>query len=220
MSLKNTANKLLTNKYVLYTILFLAITNVLGYLSIQDFKSLTIFIVIGILTQYFSKNMTVVLLTTMLATNLIMILEKRSRIMEGLKNMKEPMKNKKEGMKNKKEGMKGNKKSKKKEEPFVDYAGSMKEAYTKMNKMIGGEGMKNLTKETMSLMKQQEALVANMEKMTPMLEGAQNMLEKFDTGKIEGLISKIGGMEGMNSVKEGLMEKMTNLGEKKKKNKK
>ena len=208
MTLKKTANKLLTNKYVLYTILFLAITNILGYLSVQDFKSLTIFIVVGVLTQYFSKNMAVVLLTTMFATNLIMIMERKSKIMEGLKNMKEGMKSKREGMK-KREPMTNDETDDEDDDNKLDYTGTMKEAYQQMNDMIGSEGMKNLTKETMGLMKQQEALVANMEKMTPMLEGAQNMLENFDTGKIEGLINKIGGMGGMESMKGGIMEKFT-----------
>ena len=50
---------ILKNKYVLYAVLFFAITNVLGFLQRKDFESLTIFIAIGLLSTHFSKNMTV-----------------------------------------------------------------------------------------------------------------------------------------------------------------
>ena len=38
--------KLLQNKYVLYLVLFIAVTNILGYLAIEDFRSLMVFIAI------------------------------------------------------------------------------------------------------------------------------------------------------------------------------
>ena len=48
-SVNKTVNKLLTNKYVLYATLFFAITNVLGYFSLQDFESITLFVLVGFL---------------------------------------------------------------------------------------------------------------------------------------------------------------------------
>ena len=57
------------NKYVLYAVLFFAITNVLGFLQRRDFESLTIFIAIGLLSTHFSKNMTVNLLVAMIGAN-------------------------------------------------------------------------------------------------------------------------------------------------------
>ena len=74
-------SKLLTNKYVLYVVLFLAITNILGYLSIGDFHSLIFFVAVGFLTNYFSKNMVVILGTAMLATNFLFASKK---LKEGL----------------------------------------------------------------------------------------------------------------------------------------
>ena len=191
MALGKTFDKLLTNKYVLYVVLFFAIANVLGYLSIGDFKSLTIFIVIGILTQYFSKNMLVVLLTTMLATSFIMVLERKSAIVEGFKKKKEGMaKKKKEGMAKKKKSVK---------EGQVNYSKTVKDNFKNINKMLGGEGMQSLTKETKSLIKQQEALQSNMKNLEPLVNKASKMLESFDVSK---LTDAIGSLSGKNSDSE------------------
>ena len=62
---------ILKNKYVLYAVLFFAITNVLGFLQRKDFESLTIFIAIGLLSTHFSKNMTVNLLVAMIGANVV-----------------------------------------------------------------------------------------------------------------------------------------------------
>ena len=61
---------LLKNKYVLYAVLFIAVTNVLGYLAVDDYKSLTLFIAVGVLSTYFSKNMIVNLGSAILITAL------------------------------------------------------------------------------------------------------------------------------------------------------
>ena len=74
---------LLQNKYVLYLVLFIAIANVLGYLAIEDFNSLMVFIAICALASYFSKNMIVILGSAILGTN---ILYANSRMREGMKN--------------------------------------------------------------------------------------------------------------------------------------
>ena len=62
------AFNILTNKYVLYTVLFLAITNVLGYLAMRDFESIILMVAVGALTNHFNKNMIVVLSASILAT--------------------------------------------------------------------------------------------------------------------------------------------------------
>ena len=47
---------ILKNKYVLYVLLVLALVNVLGYLAIQDYNSLALFVVIGLLSTSGSMN--------------------------------------------------------------------------------------------------------------------------------------------------------------------
>ena len=72
--------QLCKNKYVLYAVLLIAITNVLGYLTIQDYNSLVMFIAIGVLSTYFSKNMIVNLGSAIVFTNLFFA----KNVLEGL----------------------------------------------------------------------------------------------------------------------------------------
>lgn len=71
MNFKKEAEKLLTNKYFLYFIMFLSATNLLGYLVNYRFNSAIIFILIGLLMNQFSKNLVVVLLVALVITNLL-----------------------------------------------------------------------------------------------------------------------------------------------------
>ena len=82
MKLNKTVNKVLTNKYVLYVVLFLAITNVLGYLMVKDFESLALFISLGLITSYFSKNMIIIMGVAMFGTNVVFA---SNKIREGFK---------------------------------------------------------------------------------------------------------------------------------------
>lgn len=70
-------NDILKNKYVLYATLFFAITNVAGLISIGNFNSLAFMIVVAILTSYFTKNMIVILITAIIATNVIYMSNRR-----------------------------------------------------------------------------------------------------------------------------------------------
>ncbi len=62
--------KLFENKYLLYVALVVASANVLGYLAKEKYNAVTFFLAIGLLSSYFTKNMTVVLLICILSTAL------------------------------------------------------------------------------------------------------------------------------------------------------
>jgi hypothetical protein len=83
MSFTNEASKLLTNKYFLYFIVFLAISNILGYLVTNKLNAVIFFALICLLMANFSKNMVVILIVAIVATNLLMV---NSRMREGLEN--------------------------------------------------------------------------------------------------------------------------------------
>jgi len=85
MSIASEASKLFTNKYFLYFMVFLATTNVLGYLVMNKLNAVIFFVLVSLLTYQFSKNMAVVLLVAVIATNFMM----SNRMMrEGLENKK------------------------------------------------------------------------------------------------------------------------------------
>ena len=83
MSFSSEASKLFTNKYFLYFMVFLAATNVLGYLVTNKMNAVIFFSLVSLLTYQFSKNMAVVLLIAIIATNFLMA---NKRMREGLEN--------------------------------------------------------------------------------------------------------------------------------------
>lgn len=83
MSFATEASKLLTNKYFLYFIVFLAATNVLGYLVTNKINAVIFFGLVSLITYQFSKNMAVVLLIAIISTNFLMA---NKRMREGLEN--------------------------------------------------------------------------------------------------------------------------------------
>jgi hypothetical protein len=79
------SSDILHNKYVLYASFFFAIVTAAGYLLSNNLEAICIFVLIGFLTTYFSKNMIVVLLVTTVATNFVVIMRnKNGSLIEGL----------------------------------------------------------------------------------------------------------------------------------------
>uniref|UniRef100_A0A6C0EQ22 Uncharacterized protein n=1 Tax=viral metagenome TaxID=1070528 RepID=A0A6C0EQ22_9ZZZZ len=198
--------KLLQNKYVLYLVLFVAVTNVLGYLAIEDFNSLMVFIAICALASHFSKNMIVILSSAILGTN---ILYASSRMREGMKEGKE-VKKKKEAMKSQfasSRPAKAARAATEEEEDEVDstridYAATMEQAYDNLNKMLGDGGMKNLTNDTKGLMDQQKELMGQLKDFAPLMEQAGSMLDKLGgMDNLKGLMGKMGGIKLPNGKK-------------------
>lgn len=69
--INKTTTKLLTNKMVLNVVAILAFLNIIGYLMIGKLNNVAYFIIIAILTRYFSKNMIVVLGVPLVIINLL-----------------------------------------------------------------------------------------------------------------------------------------------------
>ena len=76
MKLPKVVDTMLNDKNVLYIVAFLAIMNFFGYIILRDSYALLIFLSVGFISTYFSKNMTVVLLSTLLLTNFITVLSR------------------------------------------------------------------------------------------------------------------------------------------------
>jgi hypothetical protein len=261
MSFSGDLSRLLSNKYFLYFIVFLAATNVLGYLVLHKLNAVIFFALVSLLAHQFSKNMAVVLLIALIATNFLMSTKK-----EGLENQttttppstnntelsktdssindaatalkaKEPVKATVNGTgvditpvqdpnnptlnsgtveEDEIEGFGQPQKAKagfhnanrqqigapitgqgqgQGQGPRLDYASTMEAAYDNLDKMLGGDGIKQLTNDTQKLMSQQQQLFNTMNQMAPMLESAQNMLQGFDfksLGNLSGLAQQIG----------------------------
>lgn len=87
MSFSSEASKLFTNKYFLYFMVFLAVSNVLGYLVTNKLNVVIFFALVAFLASNFSKNMSIILLVAIVATNLLMV---NKSMREGLENLNTP----------------------------------------------------------------------------------------------------------------------------------
>jgi len=92
MKLPSSVSKVLTNKYFLYFILFLAVTNILGYMVTGNIAAMVFFALVAYITHRFTKNMAIVLGIALFVTGFLMI---GKTVKEGLENQqKEEVKEK------------------------------------------------------------------------------------------------------------------------------
>ena len=205
--------KMLGNKYVLYVVLFLSITNILGYLASQDFNALTFFVIVAFLTTYFSKNMIIVLLVAMVSTNFLSMSKSIPKTIEAMTNKdkkhEESVEHKeKETMGHKQSGTPGSNSISKKEnlksrnklqpasleENKVNYQETLEAAYDNLDKILDSGAIQKMTKDTDKLMDRQNKLAGQIEKFAPLLHKAEGMLKNLPMDKMNNMISKLGGM--------------------------
>ena len=67
---------LLGNKNVLYIVTFVSLLNILGFIFSNNYKAIVMFFAIGLIALNFNKNMIIVLLCCLLATNLYVAFKK------------------------------------------------------------------------------------------------------------------------------------------------
>jgi hypothetical protein len=82
MKVNKIFKNILKNTYVLYGVLFVALTNILGYMSHHNYEAVILFALVGFLTQYFSNNMIIILLAPIVFTAVFTLL--RQNVREGL----------------------------------------------------------------------------------------------------------------------------------------
>jgi hypothetical protein len=70
----------------------------------------------------------------------------------------------------------------------IDAAATVEDAYDDLNKILGGDGMKSLSKDTQSLVSQQKNLTEAMKGMAPLVEQASSMMKQM------------GGSDGVGSM--------------------
>ena len=158
--MKVNLKSLLKDKNVLYVVFFIAVINLVGFLMIQDLNAVFFMLIVGFLTSYFSKNMIIILLTALVATNLFatsrsvyVAAEKANkegfRGKEGLKNRKKreslsplsPQKVKSAGSALDEEEGTGKK-------PKLDYAATLESAYDNLDNLLGSDAIRNMSEDT------------------------------------------------------------------------
>jgi len=227
----------LTNKYVFYTLLFIAVASLLGYLEMGDYESLTLFVIIYALSTYFSKNTIVTLSIAIVGTALVRtplrrrwLWREREGFEEGARNIeggttalaprslperaREGIRHGAETVKNAGEAIhlseadafapsredddedKAASAADEGEEDEVtggriDYAGSLEQQYDNLQNVLGGDGIKALTKDTTHLVETQQNLMEQMASMGPLMENAQKLLSSFEDSGMMKLVDKV-----------------------------
>jgi hypothetical protein len=159
------------NKYVLYVVVAIALFNAVSYVSMGHFTALAAFILFAIAASYLTKNMTLILLSSVLLTNIF------------VSGMCRPMR---EGMENKEE----EEHEEEDEDDEVDDVGRIDEKATKLESLktienvLGKDGMKSMTKDTKELMVNQEQLLKTVESMAPMIGQLTDMMDKMQNIKM------------------------------------
>ena len=176
MAKVNNGNGILYNKYLLYFILIVSLTDLLYYAIAKKYLFIIIFFIIGYLTHFFSKNMTVIMCISLAFTNILSMGSKGGGIVnEGFKE--EKGKGKRTKSPTTKPPTKPPTKS-----PNKEKMSQKKVSFTDEPEK---EGMKSLDEKTKELMETQKQLMDNMKNLEPMLSKAEGFLEKFKNSSSE-----------------------------------
>lgn len=235
-SFKKFFNNIAHNQFVLYVLFGLTLLNLVGYLLQNNLAAIVTFLVIGYATTYFSKNMVNVLLTAIIATNLLAYMGflKKLDILEGLENQNDSHNSDNSSKKSKtsKKSVQSTKspddnsedseetddifileeeepktqtsktnKSKTSafenynddltgETPNVDYAKTVESAFDNLEKILGSDGLDKMTDQTARLASKQEHLIKAMNKMEPLMNSAQKMLNQLQGSFLGGMLGK------------------------------
>lgn len=87
--MKLNLNNIVNNKYVLYLVALVALVDIIGYLMRQEFSAVLFFYLVGMITYFYTKNMTIVLGSALVVTTLAHLIKNMVGIKEGLENESE-----------------------------------------------------------------------------------------------------------------------------------
>lgn len=215
------------DKNVLRIVVILSAANVLGYLLLRELDAIALFAVIGFLTSYFSKNMIVVLLTALVATNFLIVSRRVGSVREGMTTGSddeedeeaEKPKAKKANKARKVDGASsavdeemGSGRRDKLEDAAPIGAGAVdKKKTSKLNqdsvsKHLSAESKADISKKQNSMYEKNEKLMEQLEMMTPAVEKSMKILETVPMEKIDVMVDKISSMMGkLGNVSGGLL---------------
>ena len=184
----------LTNKWILYLVLFSAIFDLFYFYQKGDMYALTIFFIIGFLVSFFSKNMVVILILAIALTHLIRY---GKNLSEGFKDGDD---DEEEGKKSETfedpdatespEGFEGEDDDEevKKSETFEDPT-EEPETFKSADKIaetanvVNGFSSSNVDARAQTLIDTQQKLMKSMETLKPMLDKAEGFLNTVGSKK-------------------------------------
>ena len=195
--MKFNIKSLLKDKNVLRVVSLIAILNMLGYLIIRDLDAVAFFAIVGFLATYFSKNMIVVLLIAMVATNMLTMARTCKRVQEGFKGKGGEHKGTakvtdpavESASEEEDEEMGTGRPGK------LDKAATVEETYDNLDQVLSNDKIEAMAKRTHDLASQQQNLHKQLKTLTPAIKDSMAMLDKIGgAGGMEKMIGQIGNM--------------------------
>lgn len=184
----STYGGILTNKWVLYFIFFVGIYDVINFYQSGNITSVAVFVIVGFLTSFFSKNMIVVIVAAIAVSHLITY---GNKVFEGLDEEEDE-----EGFEEEEgeeEGFEGEEDD---DEGFEEGAEDETEDASEEKKKEETTDSFVTADKTNELLKKQTELMDNMNQLGPLLQKAENMI-KNGSIKTEGF----GGISSYSEYK-------------------
>lgn len=167
-SSRGTSLNLLANKWVLYAMLILGVFDVFNFYQNGQMLSLYVFLFVGVLTSFFSKNMIVIIVTAIAISHIFTYGERMS---EGFEDEEEE-----DGLDEDEDDADSEDKKAKEKKVDVPSVEAIQGAATDLSNEIKKTGVEGLSKETFGLIKAQETLLENLGKLSDFVNvnGASN----------------------------------------------
>ena len=164
---------ILTNKWILYVVLFAALFDLFQFYQRGDVYSVTIFFIIGVLVSFFSKNMVVILILAIVVTHLI---KYGKQLTEGFKDEEE------EEFADKEDETKETTEPTETTEPKDTFRnkdmGAISTTDAAVKDAFSTLEPGDLTAKTQQLLSMQKDLMKNMDKIEPLLKDADTFLSR------------------------------------------
>jgi hypothetical protein len=167
----------LDHPFVLYFVLMVALANLL-YLSVGgNLAFAVVFLLVGFLTSFFSKNMTVILVIAIVATNVLQF-GSGVRISEGLENKEDDEEGFAEGAEDEKKEVD----EKKDDEKEVDEKKTNDKEKTDDKKKKTEEGMDTDKTDAAvdRISEKQKKIAEKIEKIEPMVKNIESFMDKLE----------------------------------------
>jgi hypothetical protein len=195
--LNKSLNQFFTNRFVLYFFTILAFVHVVGYIAAAQYDALIFFVVVGLLSTNFTKNLSLVFLSAIVLTNLIYFrgMSRYMNSLEGFEGKSGKSKKSKESMTNNKRKQTDNDEDdddKDADTDRLDKKEQLKNQYKRLEGLMNSDGLKKMTHDSKELMESQSKLMENMKSMEPMINSVQGMVDKFGgMDKLLGMADKL-----------------------------
>lgn len=223
--MKVNVKKILENRFVLYLVFFLALITVFGYITTNNYSSVLLFILIAVLTKYFSNNMIIILGAAVIGSHFVSLLN-GNNIFTNI-NISPNLNTNIEGFKNQNNLKKPDKKPNK--SGFAnqtlspasldgidnipnlnnilskdDEAKKKEKAYDMLENSFSNDSVKNAAGNTKELLGKQLELMDQMKEITPILQQTMGLVNNLDISSLTNIANKVAKIlpEDMSAIQE------------------